>query len=80
MRRRKSVKKSLPVGDEVTASESEPIPKCNVDTRPVERPKFICAICQKSFSDKNCLKKHIKKIHDVEPEPLLQSKDFWYHI
>lgn len=40
---------------------------------PIERPKFICSICQKSFSDKNCLKKHIKKIHQLEPEPLLQG-------
>lgn len=41
---------------------------------PVERPKYICSVCQKSFSDKNCLKKHIKKIHQLEPEPFLHSK------
>lgn len=80
MRRKKGVKNSLPAGDEVTASESEALPECGIDELLVERPKFICAICKKSFSDKNCLKKHIKKIHDVEPEPLLSSKDFWYLI
>ena len=40
---------------------------------PAERPKYICSVCQKSFSDKNCLEKHIKKIHQLEPEPFLQS-------
>ncbi len=51
----------------------EPSPEFDIDQLPVEKPKFICSICKKNFSDKNCLKKHIKKIHDVEPEPLLQG-------
>lgn len=78
--KKRSVRNSAVIIDDIKI-EAEEIDKSE-DTQyfpefelPIERPKYICSVCQneKSFSDKNCLKKHIKKIHQLEPEPLLQS-------
>lgn len=77
MKQKKPVKKSLSA-EEISVSESNISPKIDPDDLPIEKPKFICSICKKNFSDKNCLKKHIRKIHKVEPEPLLPCKDLGF--
>lgn len=71
MKRKKSSRNTVSVEDGTSKNLSE---LHHNDLLPLDRPKYICAICKKSFSDKNCLKKHIQKIHDVEPGPFLESK------
>lgn len=77
MRRKKSLNSPSTNDNEDVHSPSEDINEFTDDAKfnkfPQSKQKFICALCKKSFSDKNCLKKHIQKIHDVEPGPWLQN-------
>jgi hypothetical protein len=41
-----------------------------------KKTKFTCSICKKFYSDKNCLKKHVRKVHEIEPATILPQSTY----
>ena len=51
-------------GDTPVYKEEEKLQKNNADTRSINEGKLECSTCNKSFSEKHVLNRHIQSVHE----------------